>query len=213
MINISVDIKAVQRTLDKARRDAVPKASAKAINALAFDVMRAERAAIAEVFKTPRPFTQKAFLVKQGSVSNPTATVFARPEANQYLAPYEFGGTHFAASGLTTDPENIKLDQYGQIRRGQLKRLREQKAVFSGTIHGVNGLWQRKVTNTAPRKRRKTAGQSATVKLPRTKLSLLVQFKQPTSVTEHLGFEARAQMVVKANFMTEFRSALDRLTK
>lgn len=213
MISISVDVKAVQRTLGKVGRDKVPKASAKAINALAFDVMRAERAATAEVFKTPRPFTQKAFLVKQGNVANPSATVFARPEANQYLAPFEFGGAHFATSGLVTDPENIRMDQYGQIRRGQLKRLREQQNVFAATIDGINGLWRRKPISMTQRKRLKTSMSSGAAKPPHTKLSLLVQFKQPGEVTQHLGFEGRAKMVVAANFRTVFDSALRRLAK
>ena len=62
----------------------VPYAMAQAVNALAFQVQRAEKAALSEVFSHPRPFTQRSVLVKKATKARPTAVVYIRPEVAAY---------------------------------------------------------------------------------------------------------------------------------
>ena len=199
--------------LDNARKKLVPHASRMAINALAFDVMRAERAATKDIFAHPRPFTQRAFMVEQAKSNvDPEAVVHARPEAERYLEPYEFGGTHVLPGTALLNPKDIKLDQYGQLPKDIMDKLKGRPDIYIGTIRGIKGVWQRMNINRAGKTRRKyQRGKAYTPE--QGAVQLLIRFGDALQVTKHLNFEARAIAVVGANFMSAFRAALAKAGK
>jgi hypothetical protein len=195
LISIQADVRSVTRTLDDAAKRQVPFAAARALTALAFAVQRAERAATTQVFEHPRPFTQRSVLVDKATKVAPAATVYVRPEAAEYLAPYEFGGVHHlpGLGRVLLNPKSLKLDPYGQIR-GKPRSIGDRRNVFVGTVKTkagpVWGFWQRLKVKA------KAAGQ------PR--LKLLVRGGEALAVHKRLGFEDRARAVVQAQARAVF---------
>ncbi|WP_298284836.1 hypothetical protein [Acidocella sp.] len=213
-INISADVRGVRMMLDRQRREIVPQATKATVNALAFEVMQAERAATAEVFKNPRPFTRKAFVVDQAtSTSAPEATVYARPEAARYLEPYETGGEHFAPGKMVAEPVDIKLDQYGQLPNGTLERLKQRPDIYVGTINGVSGVWQRVNVNRAGEAKRGRPKRGTAWHHDAGQVRLLIRFAQPQQVNEHFGFMTRASAVIGARFGNIFQRMLRKAQK
>jgi hypothetical protein len=207
-INIKSDVRGVQLMLDRTVKKALPAAERAAVNALAFDVMRAERGATKSLFDNPRPFTQRAFLVEQAKPgSEPVATVYTRPEAERYLEPYEFGGDHVLPGKAALIPVDAQTDAYGQLPKGYMARIAQRQNVFVGTVRGVTGVWQRLNIN--------AKGKSVAKRSAKTVggLRLLVRFGNAVPVKKHLDFEARARSVVAANFMVRMRAALAKVIK
>lgn len=212
-INISADIAGARLMLDTARRKVLPQVERMTVNALAFDVMNAERLATKQVFKHPRPFTQKAFLVNQAKAGGEAeAMVYARPEADKYLAPYEFGGVHVLPGRANLVPIDARTDAYGQLFKGQMKRLEAMPNVFIGKVNGIMGVWQRvNITNKGTDRKRQVRGNSYSEEHGR--LKLLIRFADAVPVTEHLEFRERAQMLVQSRFVTVFRRCMDKVMR
>ena len=195
-IRVSADIKRVTRGLDAAARKQIPFATARAVNDVAFDVMRAERANLVKVLAHPRPFTQRSVGVpSKAAKGKPTATVAVRPEVARYLAPYETGGQHhMPGRGIAlVVPKAVRLDQYGQLR-GRPSTLGNRRNVFVGTVQtkdgSVNGFWQR------------VGGKQGG------RLKLLARFEDALPVKKRLGFQAVALREVKAKLPTALRTQL-----
>ena len=209
---ITVDVKPALRLLNDAAKKQVPFATAQAINALAFDVMRAERAAMTDVFKHPRPFTQSGTVVQQkASKGSPIAVIGLKPKVAEYLAPFEFGGLHhLPGKGLALlNPKAARLDQFGQIpgRPSNLAPPRagataappskasaqRQAKVFVGKVTTksgvISGFWRR---------------------LANHHLQLLVRFGDALPVKKKLHFEDRARAVVQRDFAAAFVAALNK---
>ena len=192
-VKIQVDIKPVVRMLTDVQKKQVPFAAAQAINDVAFQAMRAERAGMSEVFKHPRPFTQRAPIVsqkaKKGSLS---AIVSVNPAAERYLDPYEFGGRRaLPGKGMALiNPVDIKLDAYGQIR-GKPSAIAGRTNVFVGDVRTkqgpVRGFWRR---------------------LKNHHLQLLIRFTRVTDAKKHLDFVKRGERVVQARFQVAFSTAM-----
>ena len=188
-ISVSADVRRLTATLDDIARRQVPYAKAQAINALAFEVQRAERAAIPSVFKNPRPFTRNGVLVAKATKASPTATVYMRAEVAKYLAPYEFGGKHELPGRALLNPKRISLDQYGQLTRTTTQRLTARPNVFVGRVGNVNGFWQR---------------------MKGDKLKLLIRFGDAIEVHKRLEFRARGQALLSQRFAVVFGEAMQR---
>jgi hypothetical protein len=197
-VSIAVD---VQRALDALGADAkkqAPFAAARAVTQLAFAVQRAERAGMTEVFAHPRPFTQRSVLVGKADKASQTATVYIRPEAAEYLAPYETGGLHhLPGKGVVLlNPKGLQLDRYGQIR-GRPRAIADRKNVFAGTVQTKDGpiwgFWQR------------LAGKNGG---PR--LKLLVRAGDALAVHKSLHFVDRARALIQAQGATAFRTELSK---
>lgn len=197
MITLKIDTHAATKALTEAARKQIPFAMAKAVNQIAFEVQRAERAAMTEVFAHPRPFTQKSVLVTKATKASPIATVFIKPEVAKYLAPYEFGGKHeLPGKGtILLNPKNIRLDQYGQIR-GKPRAIGDKANVFAGVVQTksgpVWGFWQRmKGKRGGPR------------------LKLLARSGEALTVKKRLGFDQTARVIVAKDAGRVFEAALD----
>src|SRR5277367_1865987 len=143
-ITVRVDVADAQRKLSAFARNQLPFALSLAVNTLAFDLMRAENVNISKVFKHPRPFTQRSTQVeRKATKASPIAIVSVRPTQAAYLAPFEEGGVHHLPGTALLNPKDINLDQYGQLRKGQIKALANRADTFWATIKGITGLWQR----------------------------------------------------------------------
>lgn len=188
-ISVTADVKAVSARLDALARTQIPFAASLALNDVAFQVQKAEQAAIATIFKNPRPFTKRSVLVSKASKSSLTATVYVREEVAKYLAPYEFGGTHQLPSNTLLNPKNIRLDQYGQLTKGTTARLNANPKDFYGSVHGVRGYWQRMKNH---------------------HLKLLLRMGDAVDVKQRLGFYARGEAIVRTQFAPALRNAIER---
>lgn len=211
-ISVKADVqRAIAKLQDAARRQ-IPFAAAAAVNDLAFQVQRAENAAMPQVFAHPRPFTAKSTVVDRARKSSPVATVSIRPEVAKYLAPYEYGGPHTLPGSALLKPVDIRLDQYGQLPRDVMKRLQARPDIFIGKVltkaGPVTGVWQRVEVSRKGTARRKRVRGAGFYDPKLGALKLLIRFGNALEVKKHLDFHKRAEAIVQAGFTVAFGSAL-----
>ena len=213
-VNIQADVRRCAGMLQTAAERQLPFVLAVTVNNLAFEAQRAEGLHMQQVFKHPRPFTARSTLVDQATKSNPTATIFVRPEVAKYLAPYEFGGLHVLPGPVLLNPRAIPLDAYGQLPYRTMARLRGRKDIFIGRIktkHGeISGVWQRLSVNRAGNARRVRLAGGGVYDPQHGALKLLIRFGRAVPVTQHLNFVATATSLIKARFRPAFQAAIDR---
>ncbi len=195
-VSVRSNVKAVSKSLSALAYKQLGFATATALTMLAKEVAVAESANIAATFKKPKPFTVKSIGVQGARKDNLAARVYVKPIAAKYLLPYETGGEHELPGRALLNPKNIRLDQYGQLTRSTLQRLKARSDVFIGpvkTSHGeVNGVWQR-----IPAKRGKRAS-----------LKLLIRFGDALPVNKRLNYRSGAQALVNARFAAVFSAAM-----
>jgi hypothetical protein len=212
-ISVRADVSKAVAGLGALASKQIPFATAMALNDVAFQVQKAETAAIAKTFKSPRPFTAKSVQVNRATKSNPVAAVFIRPEVAKYLDPYEFGGLHVLPGKALLNPVNAKLDQYGQMPRYAVQRLLAMPNVFAGPVtfkngQTVSGIWQRSVVGKRKGGGRGTKGALNRVGGALTSLKLLVRFGNALPVTKHLGFVDRGIVLVGKLIQPAMHTAL-----
>ncbi|MGC1550832.1 MAG: hypothetical protein WA777_20105 [Rhodanobacter sp.] len=186
----------MSKQLTAMARKQIDFAAAQAINTLAKRVKVAEAGQIKATFKHPKPFTVNSVAVKGATKASLTAVVYVKPIAAKYLAPYEDGGSHVLPGSALLNPKNIRLDQYGQLTRATLKRLKSMPNVFIGpvkTAHGsVNGVWQRI---------KASKGKPAHLKL-------LIRFGDALPVNKRLNFGSTAKKVIDRGLVKAFSDAM-----
>ena len=143
MITVKFDPQPVLRMLDDIQRRQLPFATAKALTQTAKAVQTKLTAEIERAFDRPTPFTKKAIGIKAARKDTLTAEVFVRDIQAKYLKLQIEGGTRRPIKRALLLPANVALNQYGNMPRNLVKRLRGRKDVFSATINGTPGLWQR----------------------------------------------------------------------
>lgn len=202
-ISIRANVRALTRDLDHLAYRQLPFATALALTALGKRVRDDERRNMTTVFDNPTPFTLASVGTSGATKADPVAVVFIRDVAARYLAPFEFGGTHFLGGkrGLLV-PKNIPVNVYGNLPRGTLQRLKGRRDVFIGAVKlksgiTVHGVWQR------PARGRRGDGSYGN-KGP---LKLLVRFSDPTEVKQRLEWFSRAKRTVDRWFQAEFAAA------
>lgn len=144
-ISVKADIRAATQFLLTNRKQ-IPFATSIALNRSAWKIREVEQATMKIDLDRPTPQTVKAVRVKQSTKRNLTASVFLLPWAHKYLSYQIAGGWRNPRSFAEAVPVEIKLNKYGNIagrRNKKLKHLLNRPDVFSGTINGVAGIWQR----------------------------------------------------------------------
>lgn len=218
-LNIRTNIKAFEKQLSAFAHKQLPFATAQALTALAKSVVVAEQANEKKVLDRPRPFTTDAIGVRKANKARMEATVFVKDITAAYLEPYQFGGKNMLNSRALLKPVDAvrDLDQFGNLPRNFLRKLKGRADIFIGTIQTkagpVNGVWQRDTsvdvelplfTRTgklrAPKARRNTSG----------KLVLLVKFTDAHPATQYLDWFNVASRTVAKNFNREMGKALAR---
>lgn len=209
---IKVDVKAAQRQLSDMAKQ-IPFAVSVALNDLAFQVMRKENSAMSDIFKNPRPFTQRATQVeKKASKSDLTAVVSIRPAQQKYIEPYEDGGQHSSSwkLGNLLVPVDGPTDRFGQIPRGMLERILNRPDVFKGTVKGITGIWQRPSRGVRRDGRRGTRGKLNKLGTKKTGLTLLYVWRPNTEVNKHLRFVERGKRVVSEQSSAAMSAAIQK---
>jgi hypothetical protein len=148
LITISVrdDFLRLRDTLDDFARRQLPFALARALTETARQTAAEMTRALPSIFDRPTPFTLRAMAIKPARKENLEAWVFIKDIQARYLKLEETGGAREPEPGSPlVVPVDATLNQYGNIPRGALSRLKGTKRgqVFVGTIKGVTGFWQR----------------------------------------------------------------------
>jgi hypothetical protein len=195
-ISVRSNVKEITKSLSALAYKQLPFATATALTMLAKEVQAAEKANIQSTFKHPKPFTVNAMGMKGATKATLEARVFVRPIAAKYLEPYETGGMHVLPGRSLLNPKDIKLNQYGQLSRGTLQRLKARADIFIGplkTKHGeINGVWQRV---------KASRGNPAHVRL-------LLRFGDALEVNKRLEYGQRAKALVASRFDSVFGTAM-----
>lgn len=199
-IRVKADIARLTRGLDNLAQRQVPFAQARAVTEVAKRVAKAETAALPQVLDRPTPFTMRAFTVRGATKAKPTATVFAKDIQAAYLAPSEFGTLQVVAKVAVLRPVDVRLNQYGNIPRRLLSRLKAGGDCFIGRVttkggDEIAGVWQR-------------LGQRQARRRGRT-IELLMRFADPVALKPRLGFRERAERIVRAELPEELHRQLE----
>lgn len=208
MISVKVDLRPAQRALGDFGKQ-VPFATALALTSLAQGVQEAEDAEAAKVLDKETSFTKRAFGKTPATKKRFVATVFIKDTTsaaggqNAYLAPYVIGGDRsLGTKKAMLAPVGAATNQYGNLSKGQLARLKAKPGVFIGAVQTkrgpVSGVWQR-----VAQPKRKAGGGKA-------RLKLLIEFEDTTAVRKRLDFYGRAQAYVQRNAVPVFNDALAR---
>ncbi|KUY76098.1 hypothetical protein WI27_19800 [Burkholderia cepacia] len=198
MLTLSVrsDVRALSKKLDALARKQLPFATAQAINATAEKVRDAERENLSKVLDNPTPFTLNSVAIKRATKSNPVALVYVKPIAVSYLLPYEVGGKNKLNSRALIKPVGQKVNQYGNLPRSAMARLKGKPNVFIGKVQTkagvVDGVWRRT---------KKTRGKAAGLKL-------MMKFEDAHDVRQHLDYRGVGKRIVAAVFRRELDAAM-----
>lgn len=217
-ISVKSNLKEISKKLTGLAYKQMPFATSQALTALGKQVQTGEVKALKATLKNPSPFTLKSIRMTAASKSNLTATVFVMDKAAEYLTPYEAGGLHKLNSKALLNPKDIPLNQYGQLSKAVLAKLKARPDIFIGPVTTkkgiVNGVWQR-VTDTrrvtllnAKGKRLRGINKMGNDPQSKGHLKLLIRFGDALPVKQKWGYKDRAKHIVDANFNQEFGRAL-----
>lgn len=212
-INVRAQVKELEKKVSNAAFKQLPFATAQTLTELARRVADEEKRNEAAVLDRPRPFTQDAVGVIRATTKSLEATVFLKDITARYLEPYEFGGQNALNGRAVMTPVGAKsdLDQYGNLPRNWLAKLKGRKDIHIGTIQTkrgpVSGVWQRTVDEGAAVSVTRLT-KSGAVRTSKTrmgtntsgKLKLLVRFDDAHAVRQHLGWFDVANRVVRRDF-------------
>ena len=204
MLNLSItsNIRDQIRQVSAEHKRQVAFALVKTVNELAKIAQEEEKKGLVSFFDNPTPFTVNSVAIKYAKKGNPTATIYIRPIAARYIAPYEYGGKQFLGSKpADLVPISVNANQFGNLPRNTIKKYLNRKDVFLGKVGSTYGLWQRPTVQTGKRKVGKTANTTG-------KLKLLVSFHDPVNTQKRLNFGARANAVVTRNIKSVFERQL-----
>lgn len=195
-ISVRSNIKEISKNLSALAYKQFDFAASRALTQLAKEVQAAEKANLQRTFKHPKPFTVNAIGMRGANKRTLEAKVFVKPVAAKYLRPYEAGGVHVLPGKALLNPKDIRLNQYGQLSRGTMKRLQGRSDIYIGkikTAHGdIDGVWQRT--------KAKKGNPS--------RLRLLIRFGDALPVNEQLHYGEHAKALVDRRFNAVFGAAL-----
>lgn len=142
-IRVSADINRARKRLTRIQRKQLPFAIARALTQTAEFTATNLNNDTRQYFKSPTPFTQRAFRFARASKRRLISAVFAAPRQDEYLGYAVFGGTRQPKGRALLLPSGMRLNRYGNIPRRAVRRLLARPDTFSGTVRGIAGIWQR----------------------------------------------------------------------
>lgn len=240
-VTISSNAEDIGKAISDMVRKQIPYATAQAVNALAKQVKLYEQKNLLEKFPSATPFTVSSVSMTYAKKTDPTATVFMKPIATNYMRPYEEGGRHWLGQkkGLLV-PKGQPTNTYGNLPERTIEQLKGRGDVFAGSVktkHGkVRGIWQRstdpKNRSILQRKLRKvmigtdangkpiykyTTDQGRLVKAKNInvsgKLKLLIRFSDSPQVEQELNWGHMAEATVRSRWRREFEKELAKALK
>lgn len=153
-ISVSHDIKKLKRDVTGIFRDQIPYASSVAVNETLKASQRQMRKQLPRYLDRPTPFTLGkpgnrgairggSFWLQFSNKRNLTGAIFLGAKQAEYMGYAIAGGNRTPDRRAIRMPVNINLNAYGNIPRTRINTLLRRKDVFSGTVKGVEGIWQR----------------------------------------------------------------------
>jgi hypothetical protein len=187
VFNVRSDLARVASELEARFARQIPFAAALALTRTAQAVQRNITAALPREFDRPTPFTVRAVGMTPANKRTLTARVYLRAIQAGYLGLEITGGTRTPKKRALLVPVGAELNQYGNLRRNQVKNLLARKDVFSGTINGHGGIWQR--TNGG-------------------RVRLLVAYEPDAQYKPRFNFGGIAKATIETELLPNFRAAL-----
>lgn len=216
IISVQSNLQQIQRQFGAFIDKQLPFATATALTALGKHVQADEKKQFSRVLDRPTPFTLNAVGVKAARKSDLRAVVYVKDKAAGYLAPYESGDVQKVNGRAVLNPKASPVNQYGNLPRNLIARLKGRSDVFIGPVKTksgevINGVWQRPYMRGGSGKVR---GNSKLGRGYNTSgaLKLLVRFTDPQPTTKRLGYRSTAKASIDRNFQAEFTRALARAT-
>lgn len=204
-ISIRSNLNEFARQLRSDQKRHLDYVTARTVNELARLAQAEEKKELAKVFDKPTPFTTNAIGVKFAKKGYPVATVFIKPLAARYIAPYIYGGRQFlGAKPADLVPVAAGANQYGNLPRTAMKKYAGRKDVFLGKIGNTYGLWQRPTVAKAGQKRAKGNRLANTSG----KMKLLVAFHEPVNTRKRFNFGEQSERVVRLNVARIFEQEM-----
>lgn len=136
---------AIRRRIDKNVRFG----TARGLTQTAKQISAKIAADLPTTFDRPNPFTQRGIGFTPANTATLTAMVFVKDAQAAYLLRQETGGTRLAKTGDPVNlPVNQKTNQYGNIGKGVIGRLKQKPGAFVAdgkgkTAHLQPGIYQR----------------------------------------------------------------------
>lgn len=171
-VSVKDNIKDVVRKLGAWDSSQIPFATAKALTRTAQDASKNLKQTIAHSFDRPTPYTLNSLYVSPATKQRLEATVKLKDDtskgtpANKYLAPSIWGGQRnikrverllsargILPAGMSVVPgSGAKLDQYGNVSRGQYSKILAQ-------LQANNDVYQNESIASRKRKAKKSSGR------------------------------------------------------
>jgi hypothetical protein len=213
MLQMSVDTRAIERRLNGIAKSQLPFAVALGINDVAGQIKDAEASGLERDLDRPAPFTKRGLFVARASKRKLTGVVGFKPTQADYLALQATGGRRRAKRKAVLVPVNQRLNKYGNMPKSTVKRLLAKPDVFSGTVNGVGGIWQR--PKRGARRTKAGGARSGAVGTTgaRKGLKLLIAYKAAVDYTPRLKFVPRAGVTARREIAPAIAKHLARAVK
>lgn len=192
MISVTSDLKHLERRLTNIEKKQLPFATARALTNTAKLVQQDEIKQLEKDIDRPTPFTKRAFYVRSAKKKHLVATVGIKEIQANYLGLQIQGGTQRPKGKALVQPANIRLNKYGNLTKGKIKKLLAKTNVFSANINGTAGIWQRDKKG---------------------RLKLLIRYKERQQHTKRFQFYETGLKSARRNFFSEFKKSFDAAIK
>lgn len=218
-ISVKVDVSGVLNMLRGHERQ-IPFTVAKALTATAKDAADAVTKSIPVRFDRPTNFTQKAVTIVPATKSNPVAVVLVKDAQAKYLEIEEEGGQRRPEPGSPINlPVKYRTNQYGNIARGAIKRMKGNKDFFvagnnSKTRHLEPGIYKRPKYGTRRDGSKGTTGTLGHMakgggrKRGMSGLEMVIAFKKQAQYAPRFGMRATVEGAVKTAFQARLDEAV-----
>lgn len=190
-ISFESNLRQVERDLSDVARRQVPFATSLALNDLVQEIQKEETERLDRVLDRPTPFTRKAYAVRRSTKASLAARVYAKPIQAAYLATLEEGGTKTPKGRALVLPQRLRVNAYGNLPKGTIRRQLSAPATFSGTPKGGRG-------------------GPGIYKRQRGRLIKLISYTARARYAPRLGFHRSAERIALARFPALFEAALVR---
>lgn len=142
-LKISANVAQIKRIMQREQKSQLPFATARALTWTGRDATTEVASRIEEVFDRPTRFTKSATASQPATRNKMFSRVLIKDAQAKYLGIQEDGGARTPQGRAIVVPFGARLNQYGNLPRGGVRRLLARKDTFSGSIRGVGGIWQR----------------------------------------------------------------------
>lgn len=144
-MRVEVDTNAAEviKWLDALEKHDIPFATALGLTNIAKAVKDDIPDLLERAFDRPTPFTKRGVAIRAATKRRREARVFMKNKQAEYLRLQAKGGTRRPKRRALVVPSSTRRNKYGNIPRGQVKRLLARSDTFSGEVRGTAGIWQR----------------------------------------------------------------------